>query len=216
MRPMEEETYKKNSQQVVEQLVADNMGHVVVMAKKYMGHGLALDDLVNEGVIGMIEAAAKFDMGRGHKFVAYATPFIRKNMERAVEEQTSLYRVPKKEMTRLRAQQRKALSVDAPLAGGRQMTLLDILIDSNSPQPDEEVLKNHIVAELTDMLEILTEREQHVVTAFYGLGTARRSLAEIGGELNIKRERARQIRDTAIRKMSRHTHNKILRGFLKA
>src|SRR5574344_967485 len=164
---------------------------------------------------GMLEAAAKFDTSRNTNFVGYASPFIRKNIEAAIELQTSLYRIPKKERSVERRRQSKAVSIDAPLSEGNQFSLLDVLINKDSPVPDYQATREKVISEIRDCMSVLDEREREVIINFYGLEHPRMSLAEIGAMMNVKRERARQIRDKAIRKISRRTKNGALRGVLR-
>jgi len=212
---MSETENKRNPQTVIDQLIAENMGYVVTVAKGYTGRGVDMDDLVSEGVMGMLEAAAKFDTSKGTPFVGYAAPFIRKSIEAAIELQNGLYVVPKKERTNLKMRQSKAVSIDSPLSEGNKYSLLDVLVNKDSPVPDYQVTRDKIVADIKDCFSVLDEREKEVVVNFYGLEHPRKTLAEIAGEMGIKRERARQIRDKAIRKIARQTKNGALRHFLK-
>ena len=205
---------RRNPQTVIDRLLADNMGFVVTLAKDYSGKGLDMDDLVSEGVMGMLEAAAKFDTTKGNSFVGYAAPFVRKNMQAAIELQNSLYKVPRKERTRQTDRQKKAVSIDAPLSEGNHFSLLDILVNADSPVPDYQVNRDRVIAEIKSCFSVLDEREREVVVNFYGLEHPRMTLAEIGAKLGVKRERARQIRDKAIRKIARQTKNGALRHFL--
>ena len=184
-------------------LVTDNLGYVVSIAKEYQNRGLSMDDLVSEGTIGMIEASRKFDATRGKRFVSYANGFIRSAIERAINEQASLYKVPRKEEESVRKQPQKALSVDQPLPIGSHnaFNLLHVLEDKNAIQADDELIENGISDELQWALNRLDEREKTIVSAFFGIGCPRQTMMEIAQANGLKRERVRQIRDKALRKM---------------
>lgn len=212
---MDNNTKQRNKQTVIDKLITDNMGYVVSVARQYTGKGVELDDLVSEGTIGMLDAAAKFDTEKGTNFVGYADSFIRKNIEAAIDLQSGLYRIPKKERTATRERQCKAVSIDAPLSEGNAFSLLDVLVNKDSPNPEQQATYKRIMDELDDCLMVLDNKEREVVVNFYGLGQSRLTLAEIGNNLGVKRERARQIRDKAVRKMARSTKNGALRGYLR-
>lgn len=212
---MDNNTKQRNKQTVIDKLITDNMGYVVSVARQYTGKGVELDDLVSEGTIGMLDAAAKFDTEKGTNFVGYADSFIRKNIEAAIDLQSGLYRIPKKERTATRERQSKAVSIDAPLSEGNAFSLLDVLVNKDSPNPEQQATYKRIMDELDDCLMVLDNKEREVVVNFYGLGQSRLTLAEIGNNLGVKRERARQIRDKAVRKMARSTKNGALRGYLR-
>lgn len=198
-----------------DKLVSNNMGFVVSVARSFAGRGLSLDDLIAEGTLGMLEAARRFDAGRGTPFTAYAAPFVRAAMRHAVDEENALYRIPRKEATAAEKKKSKARSLDAPLSAGNQFSLLDVLADKNAEMPDDQDLQNRVRGEINSCLDVLSDRERNVVTAFYGLNGTRLPLSEIANNLGIKRERARQIRTAAVRKIARRTKNAALRSFLR-
>ena len=173
-------------------LVTENMGLVVSTARKYQGRGLELDDLVSEGTIGMIKAAEKYDPEKGG-FAAFVLPEIKKSIEAAIEQQAGLYRVPRKERT--------PISVDAPLGGRENINLLSLLVNADAQESDTLAHNKSALAIIVGALDILSPREREVITCFYGIRREKLSLAEIAAQLCIKRERARQVRKTAERKI---------------
>lgn len=185
------------------QLVSSNLKFVVSMAKQYARQGLAVEDLISEGNIGMMTAAAKFKADYGKRFVAFAAPYIRRNMEAAINNQTGLYKVPESERTAAEEKRREALSIDAPIPAGSQtsFSLLSVVENTDSPRADSSLEQRVLTDELTGALGVLNEREQYIVRAFFGIGRSHLTMAEIGSEMGLKRERVRQIRDKALRKL---------------
>ena len=181
-------------------LVTENMGLVVSTARKYQGRGLELDDLVSEGTIGMIKAAEKYDPEKGG-FAAFVLPEIKKSIEAAIEQQAGLYRVPRKEMTLLEKKRRTPLSVDAPLGGRENINLLSLLVNADAQESDALAHNKSALEIIVGALDILSPREREVITCFYGIRREKLSLAEIAAQMCIKRERARQVRKTAERKI---------------
>lgn len=188
-----------------DKLVTDNIGYVVNMAKQYAGRGVGIDDLISEGNIAMIDAAKKFDATRGKRFVSYAAPFIRHAMEQAIEQQAGLYRVPRSEANRDTKKRKMPVSVDEPIPIGSStgFNLLSVLVNGNVKQADLKLEDDETIDRLKNVLKVLDDREREVVTRFYGLGSASFTMAEIGEAMGLKRERVRQIRDKAVRKMKR-------------
>ena len=181
-------------------IVTDNMGLVVSTARKYQGQGLELDDLVSEGTIGMIKAAERYNPEKGG-FAAFALPEIKKSIEAAIEQQSGLYRIPRKEKSVVEKKRRVPLSVDAPLGGRENINLLSLLVNTNAKDSDIDATSSSYMKLIIDVLDLLDKREREVITCFYGIRRDRLSLAEIAAQMCIKRERARQIRDKAERKM---------------
>lgn len=196
-------------------MVSDNLNYVKSVAHQFSGQGVEFDDLVSEGTLAMIMAAQKFDASRGTQFVAYAAPLIRKTMRQAIDKQSSLYRIPKDQKKFTPRSASKTVSVDAPLSVGNQYTLLDILANKDIQPSDDNAAFRQMLNDLEKCVETLDERERKVVRKFYGLGTAHETLAEIAEDMELKRERVRQIRDKALRKISKNTHSKVLKSFLK-
>ena len=192
-------------------LVEANLRFVVSMAKGYTRQGLRLEDLVSEGNLGLMKAASKFKPSAGKRFAAFAAPFIRQSIEAAIGQQASLYRIPEAEQTAAERKRSHAVSIDAPIPAGSQnnFSLLNILENSDAPQADRYLEQDNMAQELQRAAAVLNEREQQVVSAFYGIGRERRTLAEIGEEMGLKRERVRQIRNKAVRKLRRHARRQL-------
>lgn len=185
-----------------EKLVTANLRFVISMANKYRGRGVEVEDLVSEGNIALMNAAAKFDASRS-RFVSYAVPMVRRAMEQAVESQGALYRVPRGEATAAEKRRSRALSVDAPLGGRENINLLSLLVNPNAPEADAMFEDSPHGSLLADALGVLDERERRVVAAVFGIGCERLTMAEAAAEMGLKRERVRQIRDKAVRKLSK-------------
>ena len=175
-----------------------------------------MEDLVSEGNIGMLQAATRFDGREGKRFVTFAAPYIREAIEKAIDQQSLLYRVPKDVMDAARARQIGCpLSIDAPVGGSAELSLGRVIPDKNASHPDENLYDGLLKDELVKLLDQLDSREREVVQRFYGLGVASLTMAEIGKELGLKRERVRQIRDKAVRHICRLTHNSGLKTYLQ-
>ena len=181
-------------------IVTENMGLVVSTARKYQGRGLELDDLVSEGTIGMIKAAEKYKPEKGG-FAAFALPEIKKSIEAAIEQQAGLYRIPREVKSELEKKRSMPLSVDAPLGGRENVTLLTLIANADASEADSLANSKTTMGLLAKSLDTLDTREREVITCYYGIRRDKLSLAEIAAQLCIKRERARQIRDKAERKM---------------
>lgn len=199
----------------INQLVSDNINYVKSVANKYRGNGIDFDDLVSEGTLAMLMAAQKYDESRGSQFVAYASPFVHKAMQQAVDKQSALYRVPKDQKKYAPRNASKAVSIDAPLSEGNKYTLLDILVNPDAKLADDNVAYVQMLKDLKRCVEVLGEREKEVVSKFYGIGVAHETLAEIADDMQLKRERVRQIRDKAIREMTKNATSKVLKQFLR-
>lgn len=169
-------------------LVSKNMGYVVTLARQYQSELLSTDDLISEGSIGMIKAAEKFDPGKGKPFVTFAAPYIRHSIEEAIRKVTG--EIP-------------VLSTDEsiPVGSKNNYTLLHVLEDKDAPKTDQSLEQNTLSDDLVRAVVFLSEREQAVIKAFFGVDTERQTMAEIGKSLGLKRERVRQIRDKALRKL---------------
>jgi len=196
-------------------LVSENVNYVKSVANQYKGQGVDFDDLVSEGTLAMLMAAKKFDSNRGSKFVAYASPFIRKAMQEAINKQSAMYRVPKDQKKFAPRGVGKAVSIDAPLSVGNQYTLLDILVNKDAKLADDNAAFAEMLADLQKCVDQLEERDRLVISKFYGLGVAHETLAEIAEDMQLKRERVRQIRDKAIRQISKNTKSRVLKSFLR-
>ena len=187
---------KAGDERALNKLIEANLRFVVAIARQYQGKGLSMDDLVSEGNIGLMKAASKFDGERGLRFVNYAVVFVRQQIEKALKMESSEQRV---ENTR----DGQSRSVDAPLGGRTNMSLLSVLIDANSPIADERVYKESVVEAIEFALRSLNERERQVITAYYGIGQDHLTMAEIAEDMQLKRERVRQIRNTSIRHLKK-------------
>ena len=196
-------------------IVSENLNYVKSVANQYRGNGVEFDDLVSEGTLAMIMAAQKFDETRGSQFVAYASPFIRKAMQQAIDKQSALYRVPKDQKKYAPRNASKAVSIDQPISEGNPYTLLDILVNQDVNMADDNVAFQQMLKDLDNCVDFLDEREKEVVRKFYGLGIHHETLAEIADDMSLKRERVRQIRDKAIRKISKNASSKVLKHFLR-
>ena len=193
--------------QAQQKLVVANIKLVVAVANGYQGRGLSMDDLVSEGNMGLLKAAEKYDCSRGARFASYAVPLIRQNIERALTEEKRKKTPFGNERALAGSELRedaaewnrksdvKVRSVDAPLGAKPNMSLLSVLVDGNSP------LRTDSLEVYEQALASLNERERHVVKAFFGIGQEAQTMAEIGMDMGLKRERVRQIRDRAVRRL---------------
>jgi len=201
---------RQGDEQALGRLVEANLKFVVVIARQYKGHGLAMEDLVSEGNIGLMKAATKFDGERGVRFVNFAAGHIRSQIEKAIAQQAGLYQVPKDAVGDASArQQSRPLSVDAPLGHRTNTSLLSVLVNPDAPQADERVHSEAIEEAVEFALQSLDERESRVVNAYFGISQERETMAEIAEDMDVKRERVRQIRDKAVRKLRKAYKQKL-------
>lgn len=186
-----------------DKLVTDNIGYVVTMAKQYAGRGVPMDDLISEGNMAMVDASRKFEADKGKRFVSYAAPFIRHAMEEAIERQAGLYRVPRSEATRETKRRKMPVSVDEPIPFGSAtgFSLLSLLVNKNVKQADLSIEDEQTAQKINNAIAKLDDREREVVKRYFGIGAETNTMAEIGGAMGLKRERVRQIRNKAIRKL---------------
>ncbi len=189
-------------QKALARLVEANLRFVVSVAKQYQGRGVAMEDLVSEGNLGLMKAASKYDATKGVRFVNFAVVYVRQFIEKAIDQQSGLYQLPR-DLKREDAarQQSYPLSVDAPLGHRTSMSLLSVLINPDAPQADERVHSGAIEAAVEYALASLDSRETKVINAIFGIGQEHETMAEIAEDLDIKRERVRQIRNKAVRKL---------------
>ncbi len=242
---------KKSDQKALEKLVKSNLRFVVSVAKQYQNQGLSLGDLINEGNLGLIKAANRFDETRGFKFISYAVWWIRQSILQALAEQSRIVRLPlnrvgainkigkaysnlEQEFEREPSAAELAselemdiddvsdalkiggrhISVDAPFQAGDENRLLDILENSDSP-PDFSLMSDSLKREIKRALSSLTERESEVVQLYYGFEKENSlTLEEIGEQFHLTRERVRQIKEKAIRRLRHTTRCKNLRAYL--
>ena len=192
---------KAGDKRALSKLVEANLRFVVKIASQYRGKGVDLEDLISEGNLGLMKAAAKFDASKGVRFVNFAVVYIRQKMEQAIDK-TALYQVPKNiPSNHADRQNSHALSYDAPLGHRTNMSLLSVLVNPNAPIADERVYSEAMKQAIERALEGLDARESRVVNAFFAIDREHETMAEIAEDMGLKRERVRQIRDKAVRKL---------------
>ncbi|UKK57890.1 sigma-70 family RNA polymerase sigma factor [Prevotella communis] len=187
----------QGDERALNRLIEANLRFVVVIARQYQGQGLSMEDLVSEGNLGLMKAARKFDATRGLRFVNYAVVFIRQQIEKAVRKESDEQRV---ESTR----DGQTRSVDAPLGSKANVSLLSVLVNADSPLADQRVYNASLEDAIERSLQTLNERETVVVNAYFGIGEERQTMAEIAERMSLKRERVRQIRDRAVRRLKKN------------
>ncbi len=242
---------KKGDRLALERLTKANLRFVISVAKQYQFQGLSLPDLINEGNLGLIKAAERFDETKGFKFISYAVWWIRQSILQAIAEQSRVVRLPLNKVGSLNKIHKaysaleqkfdrtptadelaeyvelpkdkvedtlqlsgKPLSVDAPFADGEEGSLLDVMENSDSPNADSNLLDESLAKEVERTLSILPEKERMVLKYYYGIGGKDLSLEEIGFELGLTRERVRQIKEKAIRRLRHSSKNKLLKKYL--
>ena len=242
---------KKGDQEALEKLTKANLRFVVSVAKQYQNQGLTLPDLINEGNLGLIKAAEKFDETRGFKFISYAVWWIRQSILQALAEQSRIVRLPlnqvgslnkiNKAFARFEQENERTpspeelakvldlpkekvadtlrvsgrhVSVDAPFAEGEDNSLLDVLVNNDSPNADRNLINESLSTEVERALSTLTERERDIVKYFFGIGTSEMTLEEIGEKFGLTRERVRQIKEKAIRRLRHSSRSKQLKTYL--
>ena len=242
---------KQGDQKALERLTKANLRFVVSVAKQYQNQGRALPDLINEGNLGLIKAAERFDETRGFKFISYAVWWIRQSILQAIADQSRIVRLPLNQVSSVnkisqissRFEQEnerhpsvdeisehidlpkekideamningKHVSVDAPFVDGDDSSLLDILVNDSSPSADKQLLLESLRQEIQKALEGLNERERLVITSYFGIGQPEMTLDEIGEKYNLTRERVRQIKEKAIRRLRFNTNNETLKTYL--
>lgn len=242
---------KKGDRKALEKLTKANLRFVVSVAKQYQNQGLSLPDLINEGNVGLIKAAEKFDETRGFKFISYAVWWIRQSILQAIAEQSRIVRLPLNQVGSVnkinkvlnkfeQENERRAsideiaervdlpedkiadamkingrhISMDAPFTEGEDGSLIDVMPNSDSPEPDNMLVMESLREEIKRALQTLNERERKVIEAFFGIDQPEKTLEEIGTEYGLTRERVRQIKEKAIRRLRHNTQNKMLKTFL--
>ena len=171
-----------------DKLVTANMGYVVTLARQYKSDILSTDDLVSEGAIGLMKAAEKYDASKGKPFVTFAAPYIRRAIEKAIGRLSTDIDT-------------RSTDESLPVGSRNNFTLLNVLEDKNALQADATVEEATLTDDLLKCLNVLNEREQRVINLYYGNGYERQTMAEIAEAMDLKRERVRQIRDQALRKL---------------
>ena len=242
---------RKGDRKALEKLTRANLRFVVSVAKQYQNQGLSLPDLINEGNLGLIKAAEKFDETRGFKFISYAVWWIRQSILQAIAEQSRIVRLPLNQVGSVnkittmlnkfeQENERKPsldeiadkvdlpedkiedalkvngrhTSIDAPLIDGEENSLLDILPNIDTPQADNELVLESLREEIGRALSTLCERERKIIEAFFGIGQPELTLEEIADRFGLTRERVRQIKEKAIRRLRHNTKNKLLKSYL--
>ena len=243
---------KAGDQIALEKLTKANLRFVVSVAKQYQNQGLTLPDLINEGNLGLIKAAQRFDETRGFKFISYAVWWIRQSILQALAEQSRIVRLPLNKIGSInkinktyafleQSHERppsaeeiakeldmtindvkesmknsgRHVSMDAPLVEGEDSNLYDVLRSGESPNPDRELLHESLRTEIERALETLTPREADVIRLYFGLGNQHpMTLEEIGETFDLTRERVRQIKEKAVRRLKHTTRSKILKTYL--
>jgi len=242
---------RQGDQKALEKLTRANLRFVVSVAKQYQNQGLSLPDLINEGNLGLIKAAEKFDETRGFKFISYAVWWIRQSILQALAEQSRIVRLPLNQVGALnkinKAQSKfeqenermpspeeladlvdiprekiadtlrvsgRHVSVDAPFVEGEDNSLLDVLVNDDSPIADKGLVNESLNKEIDRALQTLAPREREIVKSFFGIGCQEMTLEEIGERFGLTRERVRQIKEKAIRKLKNNSRSKLLKGYL--
>jgi RNA polymerase primary sigma factor len=242
----------KEGDKALETMVKANLRFVVSVAKQYQSQGLSLSDLINEGNMGLIKAAKRFDETRGFKFISYAVWWIRQAILQALAEQSRVVRLPLNKVgalnkiSKIKASLEKKfereptseeiayalettaievsdtlkisgkhLSIDAQFNPGDDNTLLDVLRNEKDPSPDQDLFDNSLKEEIEIALESLTIREREVIVLYFGIGKdSSMTLEEIGMKFGLTRERVRQIKEKAIRRLRHASRSKTLRDYL--
>ena len=242
---------KKGDRKALEKLTKANLRFVVSVAKQYQNQGLSLPDLINEGNLGLIKAAEKFDETRGFKFISYAVWWIRQSILQAIAEQSRFIRVPLNQVGSVNKINRVLnkfeqeherrpnideiaekvdlpedkieeamkisghhVSMDAPFLDGEENSLLDVLPNEGAPPADNELVLESLRDEISRALATLNERERSIIEAFFGINQPEMTLEEIGDKYGLTRERVRQIKEKAIRRLRHNTKNKLLKSYL--
>ena len=242
---------RKGDEVALEKLTRANLRFVVSVAKQYQNQGLSLPDLINEGNLGLIKAAEKFDETRGFKFISYAVWWIRQSILQALAEQSRIVRLPlnqvgslnkiNKALSQFEQKNERApsneelsemidvpqdkisdtlrvsgrhVSVDAPFVEGEDNSLLDVLPNDDSPMADKGLVNESLSTEIERSLQILTPREREIIKSFFGIGCQEMTLEEIGERFGLTRERVRQIKEKAIRRLKSPSRSKLLKSYL--
>lgn len=243
---------KAGDQEALERLTKSNLRFVVSVAKQYQNQGLSLPDLINEGNLGLIKAAKRFDETRGFKFISYAVWWIRQSILQALAEQSRIVRLPlnqvgsinkiKKESSLLEQKYERApsidelakaldvtrnkvtetmqistryVSMDAPLVTDEETSFIDVFINDDAPHTDAILIRESLAKEIQRSLSTLSEKERDVINLYYGIGLNHGlTLEEIGAKFDLTRERVRQIKEKAIRRLKQNSRSKLLKAYL--
>ena len=243
---------RAGDQQALEKLCKANLRFVVSVAKQYQNQGLSLPDLINEGNLGLIKAARRFDETRGFKFISYAVWWIRQSILQALAEQSRIVRLPLNQVGSLskmnkvssRLEQRferppstdeiatemeisqhkveetlristRTVSMDAPLDQDDDLRFLDVFVSEDTPGTDEDLIRESLAREIQRSLSTLAEKEREIINLFYGIGVPHNyTLEEIGDMFDLTRERVRQIKEKALRRLKHSSRSKLLKAYL--
>jgi len=242
---------RQGDHKALEKLVKSNLRFVVSVAKQYQNQGLTLPDLINEGNLGLMKAAEKFDETRGFKFISYAVWWIRQSILQALAEQSRIVRLPlnqvgsinkmnkvlskfeqdnnrqptdeelaeilgvsAEKLTQSRRNSNRHRSIDAPFRDDEEGSMADFISNEDADEADENLLKESLSTEIERALCTLTKRESDVVRYFFGINAPEMTLEEIGSHLGLTRERVRQIREKAIRRLRHNSRSMLLRQYL--
>ncbi|MCR5129975.1 MAG: RNA polymerase sigma factor RpoD/SigA [Prevotella sp.] len=242
---------RKGDREALERLTKANLRFVVSVAKQYQNQGLSLADLINEGNLGLMKAAERFDETRGFKFISFAVWWIRQSIMQAIAQQSRIVRLPlnqvssvskinkalnkfvqenerrpnvneiaetvelpEEKIAEAMSHYTRQISVDAPFSESDETSLLDILPNSDVPDTDNILLAESLREEIIHALKALNERERNVIEAFYGINQPEMTLEEIGQKYGLTRERVRQIKEKAIRRLRSNTKSKALKTYL--
>ena len=242
---------KQGDHAALEKLTRANLRFVVSVAKQYQNQGLSLPDLINEGNLGLIKAAEKFDETRGFKFISYAVWWIRQSILQALAEQSRIVRLPLNQVGSLnkigkalskfeQENERKPspeelaeeldipvdkisdtlkvsgrhISVDAPFVEGEDNSLLDVLVNDDSPIADRTLIDESLSKEIERALQLLQPREREIIKMVFGIGCQEMTLEEIGDKFGLTRERVRQIKEKAIRHLRQKAQSQLLKSYL--
>ncbi len=243
---------RQGDQLALEKLCKANLRFVVSVAKQYQNQGLSLPDLINEGNVGLIKAARRFDETRGFKFISYAVWWIRQSVLQALAEQSRIVRLPLNQVGSLgkisKATSKleqiyerppslgelakemdipehkvaetmkmgtRVVSMDAPIDQDEDTKLLDVFVDLDTPDTDENLIRESLAMEVQRSLATLAEKEREILNMFYGIGFPHGyTLEEIGSAFGLTRERVRQIKEKAIRRLKHSSRSKLLRAYL--
>lgn len=242
---------RQGDRAALERLVKANLRFVVSVAKQYQNQGLSLPDIINEGNLGLIKAAEKFDETRGFKFISYAVWWIRQSILQALAEQSRIVRLPLNQVGSLNKINKafskfeqenerrpspeelseeldiqpekisdtlrvsgRHVSMDAPFSEGEENSLLDVLVNTDSPNADRSLINESLSTEVERVLSILNDRERDILRFFFGIGVQELTLEEIGERFGLTRERVRQIKEKAIRKLRNNSQTNLLKAFL--
>ncbi len=243
---------KAGDEEALNKLTTTNLRFVVSVAKQYQNQGISLQDLINEGNVGLIKAAKRFDETRGFKFISYAVWWIRQSILQAIADQSRIVRLPlnqvgvinkiKKETARLEQQFKRMptteeiaeaidmpvykvseimkmnnhpQSIDSPISPNEETRFVDIFVHDNDEDTDKILMNESLSSEIHDVLKTLPEKEREVLKLFYGIDTTHEhTLDEIGDRMELSRERVRQIKERALKRLRQNSKNKNLKSYL--